>query len=106
MRCRAVATSAVREADNRDSFLDRVRLRTGFDVEVKTARGKNGHLTWPSECSGSAPDAQHGGNTLLVEVGGGSADISFLRGGEPKFSGTYALGSIRMRQTLLLAGDS
>ena len=34
VRCRAVATSAVREAENRDSFLDRVRLRTGFDVEV------------------------------------------------------------------------
>src|SRR5204862_550948 len=40
------------------------------------------------------------GNTLLVEVGGGSADISFLRAGEPVFSGTYALGSIRMRQSL------
>jgi exopolyphosphatase/guanosine-5'-triphosphate,3'-diphosphate pyrophosphatase len=35
-----------------------------------------------------------------VEVGGGSADISFLRKGEPVYSGTYALGSIRMRQNL------
>ena len=29
VRYRAVATSAVREAVNRDTFLDRVRLRTG-----------------------------------------------------------------------------
>ena len=34
VRYRAVATSAVREAQNRETFLDRVRLRTGFEVEV------------------------------------------------------------------------
>ena len=34
------------------------------------------------------------------EVGGGSADLSFLRKGQPIHSGTYALGSIRMRQNL------
>jgi hypothetical protein len=34
VRYRAVATSAVREAQNRETFLDRVRLRTGIDVEV------------------------------------------------------------------------
>src|SRR5262245_2758005 len=33
-RLRAVATSAVREAQNRDTFLDRVRLRTGLAVDV------------------------------------------------------------------------
>ena len=39
-------------------------------------------------------------DSLLVEVGGGSADLSFLRKGEPIYSGTYALGAIRMRQSL------
>src|SRR5262245_63039302 len=34
VRYRAVATSAVREAANRDSFLDRVRIRTGLEVEI------------------------------------------------------------------------
>jgi len=32
-RVRAVATSAVREAENSDTFLDRVRVRTGINVE-------------------------------------------------------------------------
>jgi len=31
---RAVATSAVREASNADTFIDRVLLRTGIDIEV------------------------------------------------------------------------
>jgi len=40
------------------------------------------------------------GDAVLVEVGGGSADISFLRNGQPIHSGTYPLGALRMRQTL------
>jgi exopolyphosphatase/guanosine-5'-triphosphate,3'-diphosphate pyrophosphatase len=40
------------------------------------------------------------GYTVLAEVGGGNADISLLRDGEPTHSGTYALGAIRLRQTL------
>jgi exopolyphosphatase / guanosine-5'-triphosphate,3'-diphosphate pyrophosphatase len=33
-----------------------------------------------------------------VEVGGGSADISFLRKGQPIHSGAYPLGAVRIRQ--------
>ncbi len=100
VRYRAVATSAVREAVNRDTFLDRVRMRTGIDVEVIDGSEEN-RLTYMA-----VREALHGGETLavgdslLVEVGGGSADISFLRKGEPIYSGTYALGAIRMRQNL------
>ena len=39
-------------------------------------------------------------HALLVEVGGGSADITLLEGDRPKYSGVYALGSVRMRQSL------
>jgi len=100
VHCRAAATSAVREASNRDSFLDRVRLRTGIEVEVIDGPEEN-RLTYLAvrEVLGGH-DMLRNGNTLLVEIGGGSADISFLRAGEPVFSGTYALGSIRMRQSL------
>ncbi len=34
VRYRAIATSAIREASNRETFLDRVRLRTGIEMEV------------------------------------------------------------------------
>jgi exopolyphosphatase/guanosine-5'-triphosphate,3'-diphosphate pyrophosphatase len=101
VRYRAVATSAVREAQNADAFLDRVRLRTGIDVEVIDGSEEN-RLTYMAvrERMRDHP-ALVSGDTLLVEVGGGSADISFLRRGEPIHSGTYPLGAIRMRQSLL-----
>ena len=99
-RCRAVATSAVREAANRDTFLDRVRLRTGIEVEVIDGSEEN-RLTYMAVREVLRDhEILRTGNTLLVEIGGGSADISFLRGGSPSLSGTYALGAIRMRQSL------
>jgi len=97
---RAVGTSAVREASNCDSFLDRVRLRTGIDVEVING-SEEIRLTYLGVREGlKGHESLISGNALLVAVGGGSADISFLRKGEPIRSGTYALGSIRMRQSV------
>src|SRR5204863_9300433 len=100
IRYRAVATSAVREASNADAFLDRVRLRTGLEVEVIDGSEEN-RLTYLAVREHLAQHpALVDGDALLVEVGGGSADISFLRKGQPIHSGTYPLGSIRMRQSL------
>jgi len=100
VRYRAVATSAVREAANRDSFLDRVRLRTGLEVEIIDGSEEN-RLTYLAVREALRNDELlRTGNAVLVEVGGGSGDISFLRKGEPVQSGTYALGAIRMRQSL------
>jgi exopolyphosphatase / guanosine-5'-triphosphate,3'-diphosphate pyrophosphatase len=100
VRYRAVATSAVREAINRDTFLDRVRLRAGIDVEVIDGSEEN-RLTYMAVREDlRGHDALATGDALLVEVGGGSADLSFLRRGEPVYSGTYALGAVRMRQNL------
>jgi len=100
VRYRAVATSAIREAANRETFLDRVRLRSGIDVEIIDGSEEN-RLTYMAVRERLRDhESFTGGDSLLVEVGGGSADISFLRRGEPIRSGTYALGSIRMRQSL------
>jgi exopolyphosphatase/guanosine-5'-triphosphate,3'-diphosphate pyrophosphatase len=100
VRYRAVATSAVREAQNSDAFLDRVRLRTGLDVEVIDGSEEN-RLTYVAVRETLRDHAALvSGDALLVEVGGGSVDVSFLRKGEPIRSGTYAIGSIRLRQIL------
>jgi exopolyphosphatase/guanosine-5'-triphosphate,3'-diphosphate pyrophosphatase len=99
-RCRAVATNAVREATNREIVLDRIRLRTGIDVEVIDGSEEN-RLTYMAVRDALGDhEALKSGTTLLVEVGGGNADISFLHAGVPTISGNYPIGAIRMRQTL------
>src|SRR5262249_17815926 len=75
---RAVATSAVREASNTDTFIDRVLLRSGIDIEVIDGSEEN-RLTYMAihEAVEGIIDLKSR-NTLVVEVGGGSTDISFL----------------------------
>jgi exopolyphosphatase/guanosine-5'-triphosphate,3'-diphosphate pyrophosphatase len=99
-RYRAVATSAVREAANRETFIDRVRLRTGIDVEIIDGSEENRLTYMAVRESLRGKEGLLSADAVLAEIGGGSADISLLRRGEPIRSGTYALGSIRMRQSL------
>jgi exopolyphosphatase/guanosine-5'-triphosphate,3'-diphosphate pyrophosphatase len=99
-RVRAVATSAVREAANADTFLDRVRLRTGLDVEIIDG-SEESRLTYLAvrDAIGWHPGFS-ASNALLVEVGGGSVGITRLEHGQPTQSGVYPLGAIRLRQRL------
>ncbi len=99
-RYRAVATSAVREASNADTFLDRVRVHTGLRIEIidGSEESRLTYLAVRERLRGHA--ALAGPPALLVEVGGGSADMTMFEGDRPKHSGVYALGSIRMRQGL------
>jgi exopolyphosphatase / guanosine-5'-triphosphate,3'-diphosphate pyrophosphatase len=97
---RAVATSAVREAANADTFLDRVRVRTGLDVEIIDG-SEESRLTYLAVRDGlhnhAVLDVAH---AALVEVGGGSVGLTLLERGQPTQSGIYPLGAIRLRQRL------
>jgi exopolyphosphatase/guanosine-5'-triphosphate,3'-diphosphate pyrophosphatase len=99
-RVHAVATSAVREASNAETFLDRVRLRTGFDVEVidGSEESRLTYLAVRNELGDHPVFAAP--SVLLLEVSGGSVDVTRLARGQPVQAGVYPLGSIRLRQRL------
>ncbi len=100
VRVRAVATSAVREAANCDTFLDRMRVRTGVEIEVIDG-SEESRLTYLAVRDGlSSHAALAAPATLLVEVGGGSADVTRLENGQPVQAGVFPLGAIRLRQRL------
>jgi exopolyphosphatase/guanosine-5'-triphosphate,3'-diphosphate pyrophosphatase len=97
---RAVATSAVRDAANADTFLDRVRVRTGLNVDVIDG-AEESRLTYLAVREGlPGHPALLAPSTLLAEVGGGSVDLTRLELGHPVQSGVYPLGAIRLRQRL------
>jgi exopolyphosphatase / guanosine-5'-triphosphate,3'-diphosphate pyrophosphatase len=96
VRHRAVATSAVRESENRDMFLDRILMSTGFDVAILDASEEN-RLTYMAILDSLREGTELGqGKTLLVEVGGGSTEVTLMAGQELLQSGTFALGTIRL----------
>jgi exopolyphosphatase/guanosine-5'-triphosphate,3'-diphosphate pyrophosphatase len=97
---RAVATSAVREASNRQPFLDRIYIATGFEVDAIDGAEVN-RVTYQSvQPVIEAMPVLRDHDTLVMEVGGGSTEVLVVREGKVRFSHTYRLGSLRMRQML------
>jgi exopolyphosphatase / guanosine-5'-triphosphate,3'-diphosphate pyrophosphatase len=97
---RAVATSAVREAENRYAFVDRIYMSTQINVEVIEGTEEN-RLTYIAvqdvlQQDGSLKDA----NAIIVDVGGGSTELVLTQKGSVTFANSYRLGSLRMRETL------
>jgi len=103
---RAVATSAVREARNGDTFLDRIRARTGIEFDIINEAEESRLVYLAVRDRIGKHSAFTGARTLLAEVGGGSTSLTLLRRGEPNRSGVYALGSVRLRQQLDLRKHS
>jgi exopolyphosphatase / guanosine-5'-triphosphate,3'-diphosphate pyrophosphatase len=97
---RAVATSAVREAENREAFLD--RLYTATQINVEAIEGpEESRLTYVSVQDILDRDpALKNHEAAIIEVGGGSTEAIFVRAGRVTFSGSYRLGSLRMREML------
>jgi exopolyphosphatase / guanosine-5'-triphosphate,3'-diphosphate pyrophosphatase len=97
---RAVATSSVREAENRDTFLDRVYI--GAHINVRAIdEAEESRLTYMAaqDVVESEPDLKNG-NVLVVDVGGGSTELLLVQKGQVTFSDSYRLGSLRMREML------
>ena len=97
---RAVATSSVREAANREAFLDRIYVATGLTVDVlEDAEVEHlVHLAIHDLCE-REPELMQG-PILLVEVGGGSTRVILTQDGYVVYSGAFKLGSLRIRETL------
>jgi len=102
---RAVATSAVREASNRDAFVDRVARTVDIDVDVIEPTEQSRLIVQAVRQSvGGVPGLAHG-VAMVAEVGGGGTLVTVLRNGEIAASQSYNLGSIRMQEMLATASQ-
>ena len=97
---RVVASSAVREATNRDAFLDRILIATGVAVTTLEEAEIN-RLTYRAvrPLLGKRPSFKKS-DTLVIEVGGGSTETLMFHRGKVTSSHMYRLGSLRLAQSL------
>ncbi len=89
---RAIATSAVREALNKDVFVDRVLRETGVHIDVIPGI-EEGRLIF----LGARNALSFSGKSVLVfDIGGGSTETITGHDGEPVFIHSAKLGHIRL----------
>jgi exopolyphosphatase/guanosine-5'-triphosphate,3'-diphosphate pyrophosphatase len=99
-RMLAVATSAVRDAANRDEFIARVAA-SGFEPRLLTGE-EEAATTFAGVCSrapgGAAVSAD---GTLIIDVGGGSTELVLGAEGGVAWSRSLQAGCVRMTERVL-----
>jgi len=97
---RAIATSAVREAENRDVFLDRILIATGIAVQV-IDQAEVSRITYHAVRPILTREPRlRNADLLVVEVGGGSTEALAFRGGRVESSHVYRMGSLRLASAM------
>ncbi|MCE9499335.1 MAG: Ppx/GppA family phosphatase [Leptospira sp.] len=88
---RAIATSALREAKNREDFLKKARNELGISIEVSGT--EEARLIYYGILQG-LPVLEK--RIMMVDIGGGSTEILVGEKGEVLFSQSVKLGAIRL----------
>ena len=90
----ASATSAVRDAENRDDFIKLVRETCGIEIEV--IRGETeARLGFLGAVSGDPDESR---TSLVIDIGGGSTEFSHGRGTEPDRVASIDVGAVRLTE--------
>ena len=100
-RIRAVATSAVRESSNGGELVERVRREAGLELEVISGseEARLAHLA----VAARVPLGDR--RWLLVDLGGGSVEVSLVDRHGVLWSESHTMGSVRLLEELTEAGD-
>jgi exopolyphosphatase/guanosine-5'-triphosphate,3'-diphosphate pyrophosphatase len=97
-KVRLVATSAMRDARNAAAFTAWVKSATGWNVEVISGL-EEGRLIQLGVVSGEAGAR---GRVLLIDLGGGSCEVTLSDSGNIKEMVSLPLGAVRLQQEFLL----
>jgi exopolyphosphatase / guanosine-5'-triphosphate,3'-diphosphate pyrophosphatase len=93
---RAVATSAVRESDNGDEFLARVRKEAGLRLECING-SEEGRLIYRAVRERVGLGA---GRWLLADLGGGSIEVSLVDASGILWNESHTMGAVRLLEEL------
>jgi len=86
----ALATSAVRDAENSGAFIAELRERFALNARILTGE-EEARLTYVGAVAGRAPSD----GTLVIDIGGGSTEIVVGSGREMAFHTSLQLGTVR-----------
>ncbi|MTI88361.1 MAG: Ppx/GppA family phosphatase [Balneolaceae bacterium] len=93
------ATSAVRDATNREEFLQRVKKETGFNIRVLSGIEE---AVWTATGALSTLNKNKPKNALIIDIGGGSTELAIVKDGKMDGSYSYNMGSVRFTERFLI----
>ncbi|HWD69278.1 MAG TPA: Ppx/GppA phosphatase family protein [Solirubrobacteraceae bacterium] len=93
------ATSAIRDAGNREPFLARVRESTGYDVEVLSTT-QEAHYGYVAAINSTTI-----ANGVVLDIGGGSMQLIQVEDRRERTSVSLPIGAVRMTEAFLSDGD-
>ena len=99
-RITAVATSAVREATNKDEFIRRAREEAGIDVQVISGAEEARLIHLGVLQAIPIYDKHH----LVVDIGGGSTEFILAKAGHTEVGRSLKLGAIRLTDRFFADG--
>ena len=88
----ACATSALRESNNADELIAKVKKKAGIKIELIDGKKEAEIISYTTILA----DQGHNSNYLYVDVGGGSTEFSVLKNGKRIVSKSFKAGTVRM----------
>ena len=101
-RLRAVATSAAREAANNDLLIDRILRTSGIEIEIISG-DEEARLIHAAVAHKLDLDHKR---TLLIDIGGGSIEVTISTGRNIISTDSYNLGTVRLLEKLNTSNNS
>jgi len=99
-KIRTIATTAVREAKNREIFVDTVLRKTGLKIDVLNASDVVFYLDRYLSRKLQSRYPIQDKNVLVAELGSGSLDVSLVEKNSPLMNVGLPIGTMRMKQLM------
>ena len=94
---RAVATSATRDASNQAEFIERASAAIGAPIEIISGQEEARLIHLGVECVWPHPEER----VLMIDVGGGSAELIVAEFGRLTAAWSRPLGAVRLQESFL-----
>lgn len=95
-KIRAVATSAMREANNSDSLCERISRATGIEIEIISG-DEEARLIHLAVAHAVNLKNKH---AMLIDIGGGSVEVTLSQGNNILSTESYNMGTVRLLEKL------
>lgn len=94
---RACATSALREAENKNEVIDYIKEHSGIEIELIDGK-EEADIIYKTQISEFINDEK---GYLFIDVGGGSTEVTYFENKKAKASKSFKIGTVRSLKNLV-----